>query len=159
MSDTYKVLTYKEPSVRQRSVEVSAEEITTKDFQDFLDKLIKTMGVEDGVGIASPQIGINKRVVIVTIGRKILALINPEITKFSETLIETEEGCLSVPNAYGLVNRSKKVSVKALDRHGRRYEADLKNFDAVVVQHEIDHLDGILFVDKTHQITRGTYNP
>ncbi|MBU2566294.1 peptide deformylase [Patescibacteria group bacterium] len=159
MNDTFEVLTYKSPSVRERSIEIAQKDITTKEFQDFLNKLIKTMEVEDGVGIASPQIGINKRVVIVTLGRQVMALINPEITKFSDTLIETEEGCLSVPKVYGLVERSKKIHLKALDRHGRRFETDLKNFDSVVVQHELDHLDGILFVDKTHKITKGEYIP
>lgn len=155
MSDIFEVLTYKEPTVRQRSVEVDVSEVTTKEFQDFLDKLIKTMILTDGIGIASPQIGLNKRVVIVTAGKEILALINPEITKMSEAKIETEEGCLSVPGVFGNVTRAKSVTVKAINRHGRRAEYEFKKMDAVVAQHEIDHLDGVLFIDKVNKITRG----
>ncbi len=154
-SPIFPVLTYREPSVRQRSVEVPAEEITTKEFQDYLDKLISTMIVTDGIGIASPQVGINKRVAIVTIGKEIVAMVNPEIVKKSEATIESEEGCLSVPGVYGNVTRAKTVTVKALTRHGRRADYQLKKMDAVVAQHEIDHLDGILFIDKVNKITRG----
>lgn len=158
MSDTYPVLTYKNPTVRERSVELSANEITTKEFQDYLDKLIRTMQIEDGIGIASPQIGINKRVFIAHIKHKDTAFINPEIVKSSEATVTTEEGCLSVPGVYGNVERPKRVTIRATDRHGRKLELDLKNLDAVVVQHELDHLDGILFVDKISEITRGTWN-
>jgi peptide deformylase len=158
MSDIYQVLTYKEPSVRERSVLVPADEITTKEFQDYLDKLIKTMHVEDGIGIASPQIGINKRVFIAHIKHQDIAFINPEIIKSSEATIETEEGCLSVPGVYGIVKRPKRVTITALDRHGRKMEFDLKNTEAVIVQHELDHLDGVLFVDKMTEVTRGTYS-
>lgn len=160
MSDTYPVLTYKDASVRERSFEVAREEITTKEFQDFLDKLTATMKVEDGIGIAAPQVGINKRVFIAHIKHKDMTFINPEIVKSSEATVETEEGCLSVPNVWGIVTRPKKVTIKAIDRHGRDMELDLKNIEAVIVQHEKDHLDGILFVDKMSEVTRGTYpNP
>lgn len=155
MSEIFTLLTYKDQTVRQRSVEVVAEEVTTKEFQDFLDKLIKTMIVTDGIGIAAPQVGVNKRTVIVTMGKAIVALINPEITKMSESMVETEEGCLSVPGVYGNVERHKTVTVRALTRHGRRAEYELKKMDAVIAQHEIDHLDGILFIDKMTKITRG----
>ncbi len=158
MSDTYPVLTIKEPSVRERSVEVPVEEITTKEFQDYLDKLIRTMKVEDGIGIASPQVGINKRVFIAHVKRQVMAFINPEIIKASDASVQTEEGCLSVPGVWGLVTRPKRVTIKATDRHGRKMELDLKNMDAVVVQHELDHLDGVLFVDKVTEITKGRYS-
>lgn len=157
MKDTFPVLTYKDASVRQRSIEVPREEITTKEFQDFLDKLTKTMKVEDGIGIAAPQIGINKRVFIAHIKHQNMTFINPVIIKSSEATVETEEGCLSVPNVWGIVTRPKKVTIKAIDRHGRDMELDLKNLEAVVVQHELDHLDGVLFVDKMTKVTRGTY--
>jgi len=157
MPDIYKVLTYKEPSVRERSVEVAAAEITTKEFQDYLDKLIETMHVVDGVGIASPQVGINKRVFIAHIKHQDMAFINPEITKASDSTIAVEEGCLSVPNVWGEVSRPKKITVKAIDRHGRKIEMNLKNLEATIIQHELDHLDGILFVDKMTKVTRGKW--
>jgi len=158
MSPTYEVLTYKNASVRERSLEVDADEITTKEFQDYLDKLIKTMHVEDGIGIASPQVGINKRVFIAHIKHQDLTFINPVISKQSNTTVMTEEGCLSVPNVFGNVIRSKRVIITALDRHGRNMEFELKNTEAVIVQHEFDHLNGVLFVDKMLEVTKGVWN-
>ncbi len=145
------------PSLRQRSRELRMEEITTPKFQAFLDKLIYTMQVSDGVGIASPQIGENIRAVIVNGTGHPECLINPEIIKKSDALLDSEEGCFSVPGKYGIVQRHKKVTVRALNRHGRKIEMEVKNFPAFVVQHEVDHLDGILFIDKAtniHQASR-----
>ncbi len=137
-------------SLRERSRELEIAEVTTPEFQAYLDELIVKMGEAQGVGLASPQIGKNIRAVVIqpTPTVKPEILINPEITKKSEALLESEEGCLSVPGVFGLVKRHKKISVRALNRHGRRIEFEAKNFAAFVVQHEIDHLDGILFIDK-----------
>jgi len=156
MPDVFSILTKEIPSLRERSVEVAPAEITTPEFQAFLDKLAQTMEVEDGIGIAAPQVGVNKRAIIVKLSKAREALINPEIIKTSEALIETEEGCLSVPGVYGMVTRPKRIRIKALDRTGRRIERDMKNMDAVVTQHEMDHLDGVLFIDKVNKITKGT---
>ncbi len=141
------------PSLRQRSQELEVKEITTPKFQNYLDALILKMIGARGVGLASPQIGKNIRAVVVQPEPTVdpLVLINPVITKKSEALLESEEGCFSVPNTYGLVKRHKKVTVQALNRHGRRIEFEVKNFPAFVVQHEIDHLDGILFIDKAEK--------
>lgn len=158
MPDIFRIVTYKEPSIRERSIEVPAEKITTKEFQDFLDKLYKTFESQrNAAGLAAPQCGVNQRVVIVQIGREAKVMVNPELTKISTAEVETEEGCFSVPNVYGLVTRPKRVSVKFIDRHGRRAELDVKKIEAVAVQHEIDHLDGILFVDKATKITQGKW--
>lgn len=144
----FEILTNPTPSLRERSVEVDPKEITTPEFQTYLDTLTRTMLVKDGVGIASPQVGRNIRVIVVQLDQTSECYINPEITKVSEALIESEEGCLSVPGIYGLVERHKRVTVRALNRHGRRVELDLRNFPAIVFQHEIDHLNGVLFIDK-----------
>lgn len=138
------------PSLHQRSQELEVKEITTPAFQNYLDALIHKMLEARGVGLASPQIGKNIRAVVVQPDPTDdpLVLINPVITKKSEALLESEEGCFSVPDVYGIVMRHKKVTVQALNRHGRRIEFEAKNFPAFVVQHEIDHLDGILFIDK-----------
>lgn len=136
------------PSLRERSVEVDPKDIGTPEFQTYLDDLIETMFVEDGVGIASPQVGKNIRVFIVNEKMGAKAYINPEVTPIGELSIESEEGCLSVPGVWGIVPRAKKAKVLALDRHGRRVEFDAKGFMAIVFQHEFDHLNGILFIDK-----------
>lgn len=153
------IVTEPTPSLRQRSRELSVSEITTSDFQTYLDQLIELMFAANGIGIASPQVGKNIRAVIVSLPEGPTCLINPEIIKRSETLAESEEGCLSVPNCFGIVMRHKRVSVRALNRHGRRVEFDLKNLSAFVVQHEVDHLDGILFIDKAIRLEQGCKKP
>lgn len=158
MTDVFPIVTYKHPSIRERSIEVSAEKITTQEFQDFLEKFIKTFeSLEKPAGLAAPQCGVNQRVFVAQLSKERKIMINPVITKSATATTETEEGCFSVPGVYGMVTRAKRITVKFLDRHGRRAEMDLKNFDAVVVQHEVDHLDGILFVDKATSITRGEW--
>lgn len=154
--EPFAFLPTKTPSLRQRSRELSVEEITNPTFQTFLDKLAHTMLVADGVGIAAPQIGENVRAIVVNGTGQPECLLNPEIVKKSEALVESEEGCFSVPGKYGIVMRHKKVTVRALNRHGRRVEMEVKNFPAFVVQHEIDHLDGILFIDKATNIHEAT---
>ena len=149
---TFPILTEPTPSLRKRSEEVETREITTPAFQAFIDTLTRTMFVEDGIGIASPQVGKNIRVIIVNLKEGASCFINPELTKVSDAMIESEEGCLSVPGRSGIVKRHKRVSVKALNRHGRRVELDLSGLMAIVFQHEIDHLDGILYIDKAIKI-------
>jgi peptide deformylase len=151
--EAFNILTEPTPSLRQRSRELEVGEITTPKFQAYLDRLIHTMKHADGVGIASPQVGENVRAIVVNMPQGAECFINPEITKKSEAMTESEEGCLSIPGKYGMVSRHKKVSIRALNRHGRRLEFEAKQFPAIVFQHEIDHLDGILFIDKAKNIT------
>lgn len=152
--ETLELLPTNAQSLRERSRELELSEITTPEFQAYLDALIVKMGEAMGVGLASPQVGKNIRAVVIQPlpKDKPEILINPVIIKKSEALLESEEGCLSVPGVFGLVKRHKKVTVRALNRHGRRIEFEAKNFPAFVVQHEIDHLDGILFVDKADKV-------
>lgn len=142
------ILTLPAPSLRERSRALSSDEIGTQEFQLFLDDLIRTMIAADGVGIASPQVGRNVRAIVVRMPQGPTCFLNPEIKKKSTTMIDSEEACLSVPGLYGLVRRHKRISGEALDRHGRRVELSCRDFPAIVLQHEIDHLDGILFIDK-----------
>ncbi len=156
MAKSFQMVTLPAASLRERSVEVEQKIIGTPEFQGFLDALIETMFVEDGVGIAAPQVGQNIRVFIVSEVTGARAYINPEITKTSEAQQESEEGCLSVPGVWGIVDRARKIHLRALDRHGRRVEFDAKDFMATVYQHELDHLNGILFIDKATKIVKGS---
>jgi len=142
-------------SLRSRSIEVDPKEIGTSGFQTFLDNLIETMFVEDGVGIAAPQVGRNQRIFIVNEKKGATAYINPEVTINGDLTEDSEEGCLSVPGVWGMVKRAKKAHIKALDRHARRVEFDVKGFPAIVFQHEFDHLEGTLFIDKAYKILKG----
>jgi peptide deformylase len=156
MAKSLPLVTLPTPSLRSRSVEVDPKDIGTTEFQSFLDNLIETMFVEDGVGIAAPQVGRNQRIFIVNEKKKgATAYINPEVEIIGDLTEDSEEGCLSVPGVWGMVKRAKKVHVKALDRHGRRVEFDMKAFPAIVFQHEFDHLEGILFIDKAYKILKG----
>lgn len=150
---TLPILTDPTPSLRERSRELTLQEITTPEFQQFLDTLVETMFVEDGIGIAAPQVGQNIRAIIVNLKKEgATAFLNPEITKASEATTVGEEGCLSVPGKYGMVRRHKRISLQALNRHGRKVEMDVSGLFATVFQHEIDHLNGILYIDKALEI-------
>lgn len=150
--ETFSIVTLPTPSLRQLSRAVTVSEIQTVEFQNFLDKLIRTMHVADGVGIASPQVGQNIRAIIVNMPKGAECYMNPEVVKKSEAMVESEEGCLSVPGKYGVVQRHKKVAIRALNRLGRHVEFNAKAFPAIIFQHEIDHLDGVLFIDKAKNI-------
>lgn len=142
-------------SLRQPSEAVSPETIGTPRFQAFCDAMVATMFKEDGVGLAAPQVGRNIRVIAVNGRGGAEIYINPTIIKASAAVENGEEGCLSVPHVWGIVERHKKVTVHALTRHNRKVTLDVKGFDAVVFQHEIDHINGILFIDKAKEITKG----
>jgi peptide deformylase len=113
----------------------------------LLDDMLETMLEAQGVGLAAPQVGISKRIIIARDEEKILELINPEIIAGEGKLTEIE-GCLSVPGIYGEVPRSAKVKVEGLTREGKQLKIVAEGFFARVLQHEIDHLQGILFVDR-----------
>lgn len=123
------------------------EDISSDEIQTLIDDMIETMNSANGIGIAAIQINVLKRVLIAQLSSGTTVLINPKIISPSEAMIVGEEGCLSIPGVFGTVERHKKIRVKALDRHGDPVRLSLTGMDAVVVQHEVDHLDGVLFTD------------
>lgn len=153
---TWQIVTHPDERLRHRSEEFDAAEVRTPEFQAFADAFGAFMMKEDGVGLAAPQIGLQKRIIAVLDKDRINTYINPELLNISQTKQEFEEGCLSIPGVYGIVQRPKRVRVRAMDRHGRTNEFTLSGFPATVIQHEIDHLDGILFIDKVKEITKGS---
>jgi peptide deformylase len=112
----------------------------------LLDNMVDTMIAADGVGLAAPQIGVSKRVVVIKVGDVLLELINPVILD-KEGEAVAEEGCLSIPNMTGDVVRAAKVHVQGLNREGKMLDIHADRLMARALQHEIDHLEGILFVD------------
>lgn len=123
----------------------------TPNISKLLDNMRDTMYAANGVGLAAPQIGISKRVIVVDTGDELIELINPEIL-MSEGEQTDSEGCLSVPGVVGDVTRAYKVKVKGLNREGNEIEITREEITARALQHEIDHLDGILFIDKAENI-------
>lgn len=146
------ILTLPNPQLRQRSEEVDPKLIKTPEFQAWLDDLVETMWKADGVGIAAPQVGRPIRVFIAVDGRTPHVVINPVVTGKSWRMEDGEEGCLSVPGKYGLVRRYRSFRIKCLDREGKKVVHDSTGFFARVLQHELDHVDGVLFVDRAKSI-------
>lgn len=138
------------PVLREISRPVTAEEIASEAFQAFCDDLLDTMEEYDGAGLAAPQVHVPLRVAVLTLSdeRGPEFFINPVITPIGEETTRTWEGCLSVEGLRGLVERPANIEVHALDRDGSPKAYRLSGFPAVVVQHECDHLDGVLYVDK-----------
>lgn len=132
--------------LRKKSKKV--EEVDDK-IRELVDDMIETMHQKDGVGLAAPQIGILKRVVVIDLydDKGPYVLINPEIVK-EKGEQEVDEGCLSFPDKFGKVKRPAEVVVKALDRDGKEYKLKGKGLLAQAISHELDHLEGILFIDK-----------
>ncbi len=149
------ILIYPEKRLRKKSQTV---EKIDKKIQKLLDDLADTMYNAPGVGLAAPQIGENVRVLVVDISTKeeeksLMELINPAITDSSGTQ-KSEEGCLSVPGYYGNITRKKKITVEAVNRDGEKFKIEAEDTLARVLQHEIDHLDGILFFDKMAKLKK-----
>ena len=109
--------------------------------------MIETMHEASGVGLAAPQVARTERICIAVIGGKVTPLINPKITKKSKATDIDQEGCLSLPNVWLQVPRSVEIDLEYTDVKGKKQERKLTHFDARVVQHEVDHLDGVLIVD------------
>jgi peptide deformylase len=129
----------------------------TDEIRRLIEDMFDTMYAEEGVGLAAPQVGVSQRVLVVdaqTADTQPFALINPEITEFSEDVERGEEGCLSIPGLRELVERPYSVRVRGLDRDGAPIELEADGLLARILQHEIDHLDGILFLDRVSALKR-----
>lgn len=113
----------------------------------LIDDMVETMYQADGVGLAAPQVGVLRRVIVVDVGEGLIKLINPEIISYSGEQVDTE-GCLSIPNVHGEVKRPQSVIVRGMNEKGEKVEIKGSGLLAVALCHEIDHLDGILFIDK-----------
>lgn len=151
---TLPILTY--PDARLRKV---AKSITVFDtaLAQLLDDMFETMYIDQGVGLAATQVDVQQRVVVVDPmednGHQPFYLINPEIIEKHGEMM-SPEGCLSVPGAYDQVKRAQRVKVRAVDKEGKSFEIEAENFRAAIIQHELDHLNGKLFIDHLSSIKR-----
>lgn len=118
-----------------------------------LDNMVDTLYAFDGVGLAAPQIGVSKRMIVVDPGDQLMELINPEIIE-ADGEQTAREGCLSIPDMVGVVKRAARVVVRGMNRHGETVEIEANDLVARAFQHEIDHLDGVLFTDKAQDVRR-----
>jgi len=141
----YSIVKIGDPILRERAKNVND---ITSNILKLLSNLADTMYDAQGVGLAAPQIGVPKRVIVVDVGEGLIELINPQIILKSEKKDVDIEGCLSIPGIKGEVERAFEVTVQGLDRDGNHLTIKGEGLLARALQHEIDHLDGILFVDK-----------
>ena len=142
---------YGEPVLREKALPVKE---VNPEILNLIKDMAETMYTDSGVGLAAPQVGVSKRIIIID-GEEdgLIVLINPMIVK-SEGEVVAEEGCLSVPGIYSQVKRASKVTVKALNENGDPIEITKEALTARALQHEIDHLDGILFIDRIGRMER-----
>ncbi|WP_299212773.1 peptide deformylase [uncultured Dokdonia sp.] len=160
------VLKMGNPLLRKTSIAVG-NELHTLDFQKAIDAMIDTMRFTNGVGIAAPQVGILKRVFLMENFENprypeknsfpLYIAINPEIEVLDDTLVDSWEGCLSIPAIRGKLKRCKSVVLKAIDRDGNPFQETLEGFASIVAQHELDHLNGILLIDRMDSMETLTF--
>ena len=150
-----------DPLLRQVSAPVDA---VTDELRTLIDDMLETMYAAPGIGLAAIQVGVPKRVLVIDLQepeeedgepvRNPLVFINPEIVEESETLQVYNEGCLSVPEMYAEVERPDRIRARWLDRDGKAHEEELDGLLAICLQHEMDHLEGILFIDHLSRLKR-----
>ncbi len=147
-----KIITRPNPILRKKSSEIDFEKTKKSELKSIVLSMAKTMLKTDGVGLAAPQIGKNIRLAVINSKDGSFCLINPKITKKSWARELGQEGCLSIPGIFGKVKRHKKISVVYHNIDGKKIKLTAQGMMARVLQHEIDHLDGILFIDKAVEI-------
>ena len=151
-----KILTIPDPRLKHKSSNI---EVFDKELKTIVKNMYETLYVSgNGIGLAAPQVDIRKRIVVIDLkedGKSSpITFINPRIIKFSDEKFVNQEGCLSVPEYYADVERAKEVEVEWFDDTGVKYKKTLSGLMSICIQHEIDHLDGILFVDHLSTLKR-----
>jgi len=144
-----KILVEPNKILRQKSLKV---DVVNKDIQKLMDDMLETMYAAPGIGLAAIQVGVPKRIIVLDISQKEgkknpMFFINPEIFEKSNNKSTYEEGCLSVPGQFAEIDRPEKCHIKYLDYHGEQKEIQAVGMLATCIQHEVDHLEGILFID------------
>ncbi|MDD4272041.1 MAG: peptide deformylase [Patescibacteria group bacterium] len=149
-----KILTQPNPILRKKSAEINPAAIKSRELKSLASSMVKTMIKADGVGLAAPQIGKNIRLIVINSKDGVFCLVNPKFIKKSWARELGQEGCLSIPGVFGEVKRHKKISLAYYNQEGKKVKLTAEGMMARVIQHEIDHLDGILFIDKAVKIEK-----
>lgn len=160
------IITVPHPTLRKKASPVTDFGAET---QQLIDDMIVTLHEESGAGLAAPQVDVSQQIILVEFGSEededippiLYVAVNPKITRFSKELVVGAEGCLSIPNLMGEVERAQEIVVEGQDRHGKPLKMKLRGWVARIFQHEIDHLDGILYTDRTSDVweTDENFNP
>lgn len=157
------------PVLRQQAVEVDPAELASPDLQRFLDDMVETMREYDGIGLAAPQVHVSKQIAVIDgtlledekpvpdAARRLLVLVNPVVRFEGDRRYTMWEGCLSVPGLRGRVPRMRELELEALDRNGKPVRFAAEEYFAGVVQHELDHLQGKVYLDRMADLSTLTY--
>ena len=155
------------PVLRRVSENISVKALKTPAMQKFINDMVETMKEYDGVGLAADQVFTSKQVAVLEVANSprypnkakvpLAVLVNPKITPLSDAMEEDWEGCLSIPDLRGRVPRYQSIRVQALDRHGKKLDFVAKHFHARVIQHEYDHLNGKVYLDRMRDFTTLTF--
>ena len=155
------------PVLRQVTEEIAVKELKSAAMQKFIDDMVETMKEYDGVGLAADQVFTSKQVAVLEVADNprypqkpnvpLTVLINPKITALTDEMEEDWEGCLSIPDLRGRVPRYKSIRVQALDRDGQNLDFVAENFHARVIQHEFDHLNGKVYLDRMRDLSTLTF--
>lgn len=156
------------PILRQGAIPLSKEEILSEETQNLIEEMREVMKEAEGIGLAAPQIGISKHLAIIEVpnesryeegmATELIVFINPQIKILDESKQGYWEGCLSVPGLRGFVERPRKIQIDFLDENAQEVSIEAEGFLATVFQHEIDHLNGVLYVDKITDMSKLSYN-
>jgi len=146
-----KIVTYPDPILRQKAEPIKE---VNDEVRKLIDDMAEVMYQDDGVGLASPQIGVSKRIIVLDAGEGFSAMINPEIIELSKEEESMEEGCLSLPDIRLQVKRPTKIVIRGLNEKGEPVEFEKDGLMARVYQHETDHLNGILIIDHASTVQR-----
>ncbi|MFP4322576.1 MAG: peptide deformylase [Anaerolineales bacterium] len=157
------IITPTNPTLRKKALKIN--NVKDARLQILIDDMVETMLKAPGVGLAAPQVAVSQRVIVVRLpddddardefgdeAGVLYVVINPEIVRASDDMVEGVEGCLSIPGFMGTVDRHERVTIKGLDRQGKPLRIKAEGWLARVFQHEIDHLDGVLFIDKANEV-------
>jgi peptide deformylase len=147
------ILEFPDERLRKKAAEV---QVVDDKIKNLVDDMLETMYLAKGIGLAATQVNVHQRIVVIDVSEEKdnpLCLINPEIIA-KDGVEESEEGCLSVPGFFETVKRAERIKVKALDKEGQQFEFEADDLLAVCVQHELDHLEGKLFVDYISSLKR-----
>ncbi len=149
------------PVVRQVARDLTPAEIARPELQRLIDDMVETMHEYDGVGVAAPQVHVGLRLAVIEVpgddrrsreGVPLTVLVNPKVTPLADETVDMYEGCLSVPDLRGVVPRWRHVRLQALDRAGQPFDIEAHDFFARVIQHECDHLDGRVYLDRMRDL-------
>jgi peptide deformylase len=162
------IVTIGDPVLRERAREVTAEELASPEIQALIDDLIETKRAANGAGLAASQVGEAVRIAVAEVEGTnprypykppipLTVMVNPQVEPLDDELVEINEGCLSVPDLRGALNRRVSIRVRYLDRNGQAHEEVKRGLTAGTFQHEVDHLNGILFVDRADPRTLASW--